>query len=73
MAINPVQLVGLQRQTPDFVGDFMRGRQFKQNQELNAQNNERQNQILQMRQDQYAQQQQGGTARTTSGTGSKGS
>ena len=58
MAINPIQLVGLQRQTPDFVGEFMRGREFKQNQELNAQKNERQNQILQMEQNQYAQQQQ---------------
>lgn len=34
MAINPVQLVAQQRQTPDFVGQFLRGRQAKQQGEL---------------------------------------
>lgn len=51
MAINPVQLVGLQRQTPDFVGQFLRGKEF-------AANQDRQNRILGMQEQQFASQQE---------------
>ncbi len=57
MAINPIQIIR-PNQPVDFVGQFLRGRQFKQNQDLNAQQNERQNQVLQMKQQEYDQQQQ---------------
>lgn len=55
MAINPVQLVGQNRQMPDFVGDFMRGRAEKRAAE-------NQNQIMDMRQQQMAAQQQAAEA-----------
>lgn len=51
MAINPAQLVGLQRQTPDFVGQFMRGQEFSANQE-------RQNRVLDMQEQNFAAQQE---------------
>lgn len=50
MAINPVQLVGLQRQTPDFVGQFLRGRQSKQE-------GDRQNRLLQIQEQRFESQQ----------------